>query len=253
MKQGSPSEKQRIAGLKSRHRRQGEHFGGKKVWKCIRDMQFGRRGRVPTRVVAICDERGEPCSTPTEQHQCWRRHFNKVLNVRSQFDGAELAEVRQRVTDADLGTVPTLAEVAKSLGKQKNGKAPGSSKIMPEMLKAGGRVEEFTGIIADLVHRIWEERRVPKEWVDSILILIPKKGNLRRYDNWHGISLLEVMGKVVARIIQGRLQKLAERELPESQCGFRKDAAVRTWFLLPGNSLRQLLNIKLSSSSSLLI
>ena len=38
---------------------EGESFGGKKVWKCIRDMQFGRRGRVPTRVVAICDESGE--------------------------------------------------------------------------------------------------------------------------------------------------------------------------------------------------
>ena len=109
------------------------------MWKCIRDMQFGRRGRVPTRVVAICDESGEPCSTLTEQHQRWRRHFTKVLNVRSQFDGAELAEVRQRKTDADLGTVPTLAEVVKALGKLKNGKAPGSSNILPEMLKAGGR------------------------------------------------------------------------------------------------------------------
>ena len=48
---------------------EGERFGGKKVWKCI--CQFGRRGRVPTRVVAIGDESGEPCSTPTEQHQCW--------------------------------------------------------------------------------------------------------------------------------------------------------------------------------------
>ena len=34
--------------------------------------------------------------------------------------------------------------------------------------------------------------------------------------------LLNVVGKVVARVIQGRLQKLAEEELPESQCGFRK-------------------------------
>ena len=30
------------------------------------------------------------------------------------------------------------------------------------------------------------------------------------------------MGKVVARVIQGRLQKLAEKDLPESQCGFRR-------------------------------
>jgi hypothetical protein len=30
------------------------------------------------------------------------------------------------------------------------------------------------------------------------------------------------VGKVVARVFQERLQKLAENELPESQCGFRK-------------------------------
>ena len=73
------------------------------------------------------------------------------------------------------------------------------------MLKAGGTVEEFTGIIAAHLHRIWEERRVPKEWVDSILIPIPKKDNLRGCDNWCGISFLEVMGKAVSRIIQNRL------------------------------------------------
>ena len=84
------------------------------------------------------DESGEPCSSPTEQYQCWRRHFTKVLNVRSQFDGAELAEVRQRETDTDLGMC--LYQL-KALGKLKNGKALGSSNILPEMLKAGGRVE----------------------------------------------------------------------------------------------------------------
>ena len=35
--------------------------------------------------------------------------------MRSQFDGAELAEVRRMETDADHGTVPTSAEVAKAL------------------------------------------------------------------------------------------------------------------------------------------
>ena len=41
-------------------------------------------------------------------------------------------------------------------------------------------------------------------------------------DNWRGIALLDVVGKVVARVLQERLQKLAEDELPESQCGFRE-------------------------------
>ena len=42
---------------------------------------------------------------------------------------------------------------------------------------------------------------MPQEWVDAILIPIPKKGNLCYCDNWRGIALLDVMGKVVARVI----------------------------------------------------
>ena len=60
-------------------------------------------------------------------------------------------------------------------------------------------------MMCDLVSTVLEERRVPKEWVDAILIPIPKKGDLRSCDNWRGISLLEVVGKVVARVIQQRL------------------------------------------------
>ena len=66
------------------------------------------------------------------------------------------------------------------------------------------------------------EQSVPKDWTDAVLIPIPKKGDLSNCDNWRGISLLDVVGKVVARILQDRLQQLAEEELPESQCGFRK-------------------------------
>ena len=67
-----------------------ERFGGKKVWKIIRDMQRGRRGLIPSRAVIICDEDGAPCVSTSDQHQRWRRHFTKVLNVRSQFDEEEM-------------------------------------------------------------------------------------------------------------------------------------------------------------------
>ena len=63
---------------------------------------------------------------------------------------------------------------------------------------------------------------VPGDWRDAILIPIPKKGDLSNCDNWRGISLLDIVGKAVARVLQDRLQKIAEDELPESQCGFRK-------------------------------
>ena len=36
------------------------------------------------------------------------------------------------------------------------------------------------------------------------------------------VALLEVVRKVVARVIKGRMQRLADQLLPESQCGFRR-------------------------------
>ena len=41
----------------------GRH-GGKLVWKCIRDIQRGRRGLVPTRSAIIRDEDGVPLAAP---------------------------------------------------------------------------------------------------------------------------------------------------------------------------------------------
>ena len=40
--------------------------------------------------------------------------------------------------------------------------------------------------------------------------------------NWRRISLLDVAGKVFAQILQDRLLIVAEKVLPETQCGFRK-------------------------------
>ena len=54
----------------------------------------------------------------------------------------------------------------------------------------------------------------------TIIILIPKKGNLEVCDNWRGIALLDVAGKVLARLVKNRLREVAEEILPESQCGF---------------------------------
>ena len=114
-----------------------ERFGGKEVWQCIRDLQRGRRGRMPVRVVTVEDEDGRPCVTTSSQQERWRRHFSKVLNVQSQFTVAEIEKVRQRPCNVELAESPTKAELASALKKLKNGKAPGSSSILPEMVKAG--------------------------------------------------------------------------------------------------------------------
>ena len=94
-----------------------------------------------------------------------------------------------------------------------------SERWQRHFIKAASCEEAFMSALMELVHDVWRKCRVPGNWRDAILVPIPKKSSC---DNWRGILLLDVVGKVVARVLQVRLQKLAEEELPESQCGFRR-------------------------------
>ena len=76
--------------------------------------------------------------------------------------------------------------------------------------------------LLELMQVIWKEGEVVADWKNAEVVPITKKGDLQHCDNWHGISLLDVVRKLFARVIQERLQVIAERLLPESQCGFRK-------------------------------
>ena len=201
---------------------QNDRFSGKGAWKCIRDMQRGRRGLIPTRCITIRDEEGNPCTSTESQEERWRRHFSNVLNVRSKYSEEELDKARQRPIQTELAEEPSMEEIAKAVKKLKAGKAGGSSEILAEMVMAGCGSEEFRLRLVELITAAWRDQKVPTDWRDAIIVPIPKKGDLTSCDNWRGIVLLDVVGKVLEKIIQMRLQRVAEMELPESQCGFRE-------------------------------
>ena len=70
----------------------------------------------------------------------------------------------------------------------------------------------------------------------NIITLCKNKGDRADCNNYSGISLLSVVGKLLARAVLKRLQVLSDRVYPESQCGFRaKRFTTNTVF-----SLRQL-------------
>ena len=62
---------------------------------------------------------------------------------------------------------------------------------------------------------------MPADLKDAEIVSIFKKGDRSVCGNYRGISLLSIVGKVIARLLLNRLLPLAEEILPESQCGFR--------------------------------
>ena len=81
---------------------------------------------------------------------------------------------------------------------------------------------DFLAAFHQLLGDIWAKGSVVDDWRNAVVVPVPKKGDLRCCDNWRGISLLNVAGKLFARVMQDRLQVVAEEILPDSQCGFRR-------------------------------
>ena len=55
----------------------------------------------------------------------------------------------------------------------------------------------------------------------------PKEGSAKECSNYHTIALISHASKVMIKILQGRLQKYVDRELPEVQAGFRRGRGTR--------------------------
>ena len=51
-------------------------------------------------------------------------------------------------------------------------------------------------VIQRLIMKVWEEKRVPEDWKKAVIVPLFKKGDRSLCENWRGISLLSVVGKV---------------------------------------------------------
>jgi len=55
----------------------------------------------------------------------------------------------------------------------------------------------------------------------NIITLYKNKGSRQDCNSYRGILLLSFAGKFLSHVLLPRLQVIADRVLPESQCGFR--------------------------------
>jgi len=120
--------------------------------------------------------------------------------------------------------------VEAAVKRLKKNKSPGIDDITGEMIQAGGdRVaEEIHGIC----NQIWQEGKVPEEWAKSVIITIPKKGDLAECNNYRTIALLSHVGKVLMMVLLERLKAQMEPHLSEEQAGFRKDRSTTHQILI---------------------
>ena len=165
----------------------------------------------------------------------WVEHYSELLNRPSTVNMDIINNLPQRPIVMELSNNPTRDEIVSAIKKLNSGKAPDINGFTAEILKSGG--ENMISMLHKLMSHFWEEGSVLQEWVDALLVSLFKSGSQDICGNFRGISLLSIIGKVLARIQLDRLNThITPNVVSESQCGFRPNRGTTDMVF----SLRQL-------------
>ena len=93
------------------------------------------------------------------------------------------------------------------------------------MIKASG--EEGISIYHKLCTKIWKEEKWPSERTKAVFVPIPKKGDLQQCTNYRTIALISHTSKILLKIIMKRLQRKLDKEINQTQAGFRQNCGTR--------------------------
>ena len=162
----------------------------------------------------IKDKNDNLCFTNAAKRQAWKDYYQNLLNTEFPWSEDDLPPI-----DAVLGPPPliTKEETVAAIRSMKDGKAPGPSGIVSEMLKAS--LETSGEVITSLANVIIREERIPSEWNDSyILSLFKGKGSASALGNYRGLKLTDHVLKVLEQTVEKHIREIIS--VDEMQFGF---------------------------------
>ena len=86
----------------------------------------------------------------------------------------------------------------------KKGKSTVVDDIPAELIQACG--EDVITAVTTICNNIWQTGEWPTPWIQSLVITLPKKGNLQQCQNYRMISLIRHPSEVMLKNILNRLK-----------------------------------------------
>ena len=237
-----------IRAVRERIRKTQEHAKTeyRKFWGQVWNRHPERRKEAERRL------KTDGCSSVEQLEQidpkAFSDHFTKLFGKQS--DSQTILPVGTACpTNWKLSGEPSLKEVQDVIDGLNLRKASGGDSLPAEAFKLGG--EALTRRMTEILVELWPSEEtwrtdinegpihgrtsratdgeylrcsatVSQSWQDAELVSIFKnKGSALDPGNYRGIFLLEVAGKILAGVLNRRLQKLSEEKLSDFQCGFR--------------------------------
>jgi hypothetical protein len=167
--------------------------------------------------------RGTSFSQPNISEAEWFQHFKGVFTSGTSVEQGNQTIHEEPASVEYLDKTITEDEIRHAINHLKLNKSPGPDCILGEMLK--NSTDIIVPFLLRLFNVIFHAGKYPKVWSESVVIPIFKSGNKDNPDHYRGVSLMSILGKVFARILNTRLTEWAEanKKFAEEQSGFRKN------------------------------
>ena len=147
----------------------------------MKDLTSEKQGRSS----AIQDKSGKCLTEEKEILSRWTEYCSELYNYESCGDNAVLDCSQPQEEDLQ----PILhEEVEIAVASLKKGKSARVDNIPAELVQAGG--ETMIDVLTEICNRIWRTGEWPTPWTQSLIITLPKKGNLQLCQNYRTISLI---------------------------------------------------------------
>ena len=207
-------------------------FGERRMKEAYQLAKSVRKGHKP-RNTTIKDRQGHVISDKQQVTERWAEYCEELYTDSAQYDRRVLQELKA-ITPPDTADEPgiLLNEVEHAVKKLKNNKGVGFDGIPGELLKNGG--QELTKKMYEICNWIWTNEDIPRTWTKSVIITIPKKGDIQDCSNYRTISLISHSSKILLLIILNRLRAQLHCHLSEEQAGFRANR----------NTIQQILTLR---------
>ena len=164
----------------------------KKNYQSVKELTSSKQGRTTT----IQDKVGKYLTEEQDILKRWTEYCSELYTHTTTGD----PKVLDVPPPTNNDSYPILREEVEAAVKSlKKGKSAGVDKIPSELVQAGG--EAMTDMLLIICNKIWQAGLIicnkiwqtgewPTPWTQSLIITLPKKGNLQLYQNYRTISLI---------------------------------------------------------------
>lgn len=194
------------------------------VHQCIEDnfnmrVLRSKRSKGTNRIYQLRDVHGNIISKRNKLISVVEDYYSKLYTTTITVRTPE--QPRPPVINVNSEDIPEISydEIKLAFSQSKNNKTPGEDDITTEMLKYGG--ENLLKCIKNILDKCIYEEKIPKSWENANVILLHKKGDNTKLDNYRPISLLSHFYKLLTKVITNRISTKLDFYQPSEQAGFR--------------------------------